>query len=117
MEFVEGDVLDLETVFAKYKLHDAPRPWLVTEDSAHTYEGCLAALKFLAGSMSSRDMLAMEDGNLVELGLGERYNGGPNRAIAEFFQENPGVFEVVEEYCDMYGPNVTYCPNGYLRRR
>ena len=60
--------------------------------------------------------LAMEDGVLDELGLKERYGGGPNQAIAEFFESHPGLFEIGTEYCDMFGPNATYNPNGYLKR-
>ncbi len=55
----------------------------------------------------------MEYGVLDELGLSERYDGGPNRAIAEFMSERPRVFEVVTELCDMFGTNAT---NGYHRK-
>lgn len=114
--FLQGDVNHLENTFAQHWLSDCPRPWFVNEDSAHTYEGCLAALHVFAKEMQKGDVLAMEDGNLVELGLSERYNGGPNRAIAEFFETNPDAFEVATDLCDMFGQNATYNPNGYLRK-
>jgi len=114
--FVEGDVMDLGAGFEKAGIFDAPRPWWVLEDSAHTYPACSAALNFLSEHMRAGEMLVMEDGLLVELGVGENYEGGPNRAIEEFFEAKPGVFEVDEYYCDMFGPNATYAPNGYLRK-
>ena len=114
--FLKGDVNDLETVFRENGLLSRPHPWFVTEDSAHTYEGCRAALDFLAPHMAPGDLLVMEDGVLDDLGMTERYNGGPNRAIAEFLAERPGVFEIETELCDMFGKNATYAPNGYLRK-
>jgi cephalosporin hydroxylase len=116
VSFVQGDVMDLVPAFEHAGIFDAPRPWWVLEDSAHTYPACLSALLFLSKHMHSGEMLVMEDGLLVELGVGESYEGGPNRAIEEFFEANPGVFEVDESYCDMFGPNATYAPNGYLRK-
>ena len=59
----------------------------------------------------------MEDGILSELGLDEQYNGGPNRAIIEFFAQNPDCFDIETAYCDMFGINATYNPNGYLRKK
>ena len=116
VSFVEGDVMDLGPAFDAAGIWDAPRPWFVLEDSAHTYPCCLAALNFLGQRMQKGEMLVMEDGLLVELGVGDNYEGGPNRAIAEYFEANPGVFEIDEYYCDMFGPNATYAPNGYMRK-
>lgn len=112
--FVQGDVHDLGPAFDAHNLRNAPRPWFVLEDSAHTYDACTAALSFLATVMQKGDLLCMEDGLLVELGVGENYGGGPNRAITEFYEANPGVFEVDEELCDTFGQNATYAPNGYM---
>lgn len=114
--FAEGDVMNLGSAFDAHDIWTAPRPWFVLEDSAHTYPCCLAALRFLSQHMQKDEMLVMEDGLLVELGVGENYEGGPNRAITEFMESEPGVFKVDEYYCDMFGPNATYAPNGYLRK-
>jgi cephalosporin hydroxylase len=114
--FLRGDVHHLDRVFAEHRLADCPRPWFVTEDSAHSFSGCRAALDFLAGQMRPGEILAMEDGNLDDLGWSERYDGGPNRAIAEFLEQRPGVFEVDTALCDTFGRNATFNPNGYLRR-
>ncbi|MBO0903073.1 CmcI family methyltransferase [Jiella sonneratiae] len=117
IKFLEGDVMALDPVLEEAAAADGlPHPWFVTEDSAHSYQGCMAALDVFARLMEKGDVLAMEDGVLADLGLSEKYDGGPNRAIAEFFVARPDVFELAEDLCDMFGPNATYNPNGYLRR-
>lgn len=114
--FLAGDVRSLQQVFIDNALFSRPRPWLVIEDSAHTFEACSAALRFFAQHLRSGEYLVMEDGVLEELGLAERYDGGPNRAIEFFLSTNPGVYEIDTGYCDMFGVNATYNPNGYLKK-
>lgn len=115
--FIEGNVHQLEKSFAEHDLDECPRPWFVSEDSAHTHQACLAALHVLADKMHPGDMLAMEDGILVELGLAHRYDGGPNRAIEEFLTAQPETFTIRTDLCDIFGQNATYNPNGYLQKR
>ncbi len=81
-----------------------------------TADACTAALDFFADRLHPGEWLAMEDGVLDELGLKEKFGGAPNQAIAQFLEAHPGVFEIGVEYCDMFGPNATYNPNGYLKR-
>ncbi|MFP4076344.1 MAG: hypothetical protein ACLFTD_07645 [Halochromatium sp.] len=85
IRFLQGDVQDLAPVFAEQGLMDAPHPWLVTEDSAHHYQTCSAALRQLADWMQPGDLLVMEDG-----------------------------FRVDRDLCDLFGKNATYAPNGWL---
>ena len=117
IRFVKGDVNDLRQTFSLHSLGSLPRPWLVVEDSAHTYFGCLATLDFFSDALLAGEYLVMEDGILDELGLSERYDGGPNRAIADHFLKHPDIWEIDTDYCDMFGRNATYNPNGYLRRK
>lgn len=112
--FLEGDVTDLEKVFDMHGLDRYSHPWFITEDSAHTYAGCMAALKTLSPRMAKDDIIAIEDGVLADLGMSERYDGGPNRAITEYLRKYPGDFRIMTEVCDMFGQNATYNPNGYL---
>jgi cephalosporin hydroxylase len=114
IQFIQGDAMELSKVFKSYNLESLPRPWLVSEDSAHTYTVCMAVLTYLSQVLQPGDLLVMEDGNLDEMGLSERYDGGPNRALAEFLTTRPDVFEIATSYCDMFGMNATYAPNGYL---
>mgnify|MGYP005852686035 CR=1 FL=1 len=115
--FLAGDVHDLAAVFGAGGLRALPGPRLVVEDSAHTRAGCRAALDFFADALDPGDYLVVEDGVIDDLGMSDRFDGGPNRAIADFFAERPDVFEVDEGLCDMFGRNATYSPNGWLRRR
>jgi cephalosporin hydroxylase len=115
--FVRGDVHDLDGVLHDAGIADAPHPWFVTEDSAHTREACLIVLEAFHRHMAPGDLLVIEDGVLDELGLSDRYDGGPNRAISEYLTANPGVFKIRSDLCDMFGQNKTYAPNGYLSRQ
>jgi cephalosporin hydroxylase len=113
--FCQGDVHELGAAFERNDLYSRSRPWLVVEDSAHTFSACSAALQFFARHLRSGEYLVIEDGVIDDLGTSERYGGGPNRAIAEFFRNEPDVFEI-SPYCDMFGRNATFNPNAYLRK-
>lgn len=117
IDFVRGNVLSLKKTFRRHDLYRRPRPWLVVEDSAHTSEACTAALDFFGRNLLPGEYLVIEDGVLDDLGLAARYGGGPNAAIAEYLATKPTVFEVAADYCDMFGHNATYNPNGYLKKR
>jgi cephalosporin hydroxylase len=114
--FLRGDVHNLGKVLTADFLAKIVHPWLVIEDSAHTFTGCSSALRFFAETMRKGDVLVIEDGVIDDLGLTEAYDGGPNRAVSEFLENNAGVFEIQTRYCDMFGRNATYNPNGYLRK-
>lgn len=116
VRFLQGDVHNLDEVFWKNGLADLPRPWLVVEDSAHTFKACTAALSFFSRKLEPGELLVIEDGVLEDLGLAHRYQGGPNLAISEFMRQEPETFDVAYEYTDMFGVNATYNPNGYLRK-
>ena len=106
--------MDLAPLFLEQGLLQAPHPWLVTEDSAHTYQACSAALRQLSEWMQSGDLLVMEDGVLDDLGLSKGYEGGPNRALREFFIQHRDCFRVDRALCDLFGKNATYAPNAWL---
>lgn len=114
IQFLQGDVMDLGVLFETYTLSQYPHPWFITEDSAHSYAGCKTALQVLSEQMHPGDILAMEDGILEDLGMSDSYDGGPNQAIAEYLETHPSHFRIMTEICDMFGPNATYNPNGYL---
>lgn len=111
---LQGDVNQLGRTLTDQLLKSLPSPWLVIEDSAHTFQGCTSALSFFADKLQTGDYLVIEDGILSELGMAEKYQGGPNKAIETFFEQYPDVYRIDRECCDMFGENVTYNPNGYL---
>jgi len=114
--FIEGDINNMEKSLTERHWASFKEPVLIVEDSEHTYDACLSCLNYFGKRMGKGDMIIIEDGILNELGLKSRYNGGPNRAIKKYLKTNRDVFEIVTEYCDMFGSNVTYNPNGYLRK-
>ncbi|MFK7836996.1 MAG: CmcI family methyltransferase [Sulfitobacter sp.] len=116
IRFVQGDVMALEETFAAHCLFDLPRPWILSEDSAHTFDACMSVLRFGAKHLRPGEFLIMEDSVLAELDLADRFDGGPSRAIATYLTAHPGIYEIDTTYCDMFGVNATTNPNGYLRK-
>lgn len=116
VRYLCGDATRLGDVLTPELLEALPRPWLVVEDSAHTYEAASAVLQFFAPMMRPGEYLVIEDGVLSDMGWARRYGGGPGLAISRFLEANPD-FEIDAEICDLFGHNVTFNPNGYLRRR
>lgn len=114
-----GDAAALESVLPQKFLANLPRPWLIMEDSAHTFDVSLAVLRFFDRFVGTGDYIVIEDG--VVRGLpGEqylRYEDGPSRAIEAFLAVRGADYEIDVEICDYYGFNFTYNPNGWLRRR
>ena len=88
---------------------------LVIEDGAHTYECSIGAIEKLAHLVTVGSYLIVEDGILDELGMKEKFNGGPVRAIDEFLAHNKD-FVIDRGWCDLFGKNATFNVNGYLKR-
>jgi len=114
--FVYGDGRNLGKTLTPEVIIDLPRPWLVIEDADHQYVTCLKVLEFFADNLEEGEYICIEDGLGDTTGNADKYEGGPNRAIFEFLEGCPGVYEVDVEYCDYYGYNMTWCTNGWLRR-
>jgi cephalosporin hydroxylase len=116
--FHPGDSCRPEATFPNDAIAEAPHPWLVIEDSAHSYASVKAVLDYFDGMLKPGDMMVVEDGILADL-EGDVYRqleDGPNRAVAEFLQRSGDRYEIDTRLCDFYGRNVTYAPNGWLRR-
>ena len=95
-----------------------PRPLLVVEDSAHDLATTTAVLEFRHPRLEPGDYVCVEDG-VVRFLPEEHYRSyeeGPTRAIAALLERHPGKYEIDRSLCDYFGNNVTYNPNGYLRR-
>ena len=88
---------------------------LVIDDASHTYEDVLETLNKFAPLISLGSYFIVEDGIVTTLGRDKALDGGPLRASREFLQSNP-EFEIDRKYCDMFGKNATFNPNGYLKR-
>lgn len=119
INFHHGDSRAPDDTFPTDLILAAPHPWLVIEDSAHSYESARSVLDYFRVKLSSGDMLVLEDGVLADL-EGDVYRklaDGPNRALAEFLRQAEDDYVIETSLCDFYGHNVTYAPNAWLRRR
>jgi cephalosporin hydroxylase len=116
--FMAGDARALSATLTDDFMRSVPRPLLVVEDSAHYYETSLAVLRFFDDYLEPNDYIVIEDGIVRDLPdeLYRKYLDGPSRAIAAFLSTNGTRYAIDEHYCDFFGYNFTYNPNGYLRR-
>lgn len=116
--FIEGDAGDLGKVLPASLLDACERPFLVIEDSSHLYEHCSAVLNFFHDRLHPGDYIIVEDGVLSHFADGRyaKFKDGPNRAVSEFLEARPQSYEIDLSLCDHFGRNVTYNPNGWLRR-
>lgn len=118
VRFHQGDSYAPEASFPTAEIAAAPHPWLVIEDSAHTYGSTASVLDYFDRFMLPGDLLVVEDGVVADL-EGENYRAfadGPNRAVAHFLDRMGARYEIDAGMCDFYGPNLTYAPNAWLRR-
>lgn len=116
VRFLVGDAHNLDAVLTADMLAGFRRPWLVIEDSSHQYATCMRVLKFFDRYLAPGEYILIEDGIVDDLGLGDDFDGGPNRAIKEFLVAAGERYAIDPQFCDFYGHNVTWNTNGYLRR-
>jgi len=115
----EGDARSLNDAITDDFMDSLPHPWLVIEDSAHSFETTLAVLRYFDPRLAPGDYIVVEDG-VVSYLSGKRYRqyeDGPNLAIKQFLAANGERYLIDTELCDYFGYNVTYNPNAWLRRR
>lgn len=93
-----------------------PRPLLVIDDASHMAGHVLAVLRFVDQALAPGDYLIVEDGVLTHLGWNDDYDGGPLAALKSFMAEAGERYEIDRARCDFFGRNVTWNPEGYLRR-
>lgn len=115
---LQGDANDLHAVLPDSLLRTLPHPFLISEDSAHTLETSLAVLHFFDRHLLTGDRIVIEDGvvDFLPESLYCQYENGPNRAVADFLKNSGDRYAIDHAFCDYFGTNVTYNPNGWLRR-
>lgn len=116
VEFVQADALDLANSNLHTRLESARHPWFIIEDSAHTFQVSYAVMEYFAPRMKAGEYMIIEDGVIEDQGANWRYDGGPNRAVHQFFLDHPETYEVDTDTNDWFGTNCSFNPNGYLRR-
>ena len=113
LHFHQGDASNLEGSVFEGWVH----PWLVIDDASHCAPDVLAALEFFHCLLQPGDFVVVEDGIAdTQLGMQSALLGGPSKALREFLGAHPSEYEIDRHYCDFWGPNVTWNPDGYLRR-
>jgi cephalosporin hydroxylase len=95
--------------------HYLPHPWLVIEDSDHSFAGLTKSLEFFHHYLHVGDYIVVEDGFISLIGEDRRQKGGPARAITHFLRQHD-EYQIDDSYCDFFGYNATANPNGYIRR-
>jgi cephalosporin hydroxylase len=116
IRFIHADAENLADSDLHPILDTLPRPWVIIEDSAHTFNVSHAVMTYFSGRLKKGEYLIIEDGVIEDQGANWRYDGGPNRAVHEFFRDNPDVYEIDTHYNDFFGVNASFNPNGYLRK-
>ena len=117
IDFLRGLAQNLAEVLDGARLAACPKPWLVVEDSSHLFDDVSSVLEFFDDHLTVGDYIVVEDGILSQF-LGssyDRYENGPNRAVAAFLEAHSD-YAIDVELCDHFGYNVTYSPNAWLRR-
>jgi len=88
---------------------------MLIEDGSHNYSDTLGVMNKFKDIVSEDSYMIVEDGSVNWWGVEQHYEGGPLRAIEEFLPQNP-QFQIDRKWCDFYGYNVTFNPNGYLKK-
>lgn len=88
---------------------------MVIEDGSHQYQDSLAALNKFAPYITTGSYYIVEDGIVTALGREKEFNGGPQKAIREFLEQNKN-FQADRTYCDFFGKNATFNTDGYLKK-
>lgn len=88
---------------------------LLIEDGSHFYNDTIEVLNKFKDVVSKDSYIIIEDGSLNWIGLEDHFNGGPLKAIEEFINQNDSYI-IDRKWCDLFGYNATFNPNGYLKK-
>jgi len=89
---------------------------MIIDDGSHNYSDVLSVMHKFEKIISEDSYMIIEDGCVNWLGTEGYFGGGPLKAIEEFLEQNT-EFEIDRKWCDFFGKNVTFNPNGYLKKR
>lgn len=106
--YLQGSGRELGATLSPQFIAGLARPLLVIEDADHEYPTTEAVLEFFHPILQAGEYIVVED---VMSAAGAR------RALTEFLQQRGHDYVVDSKYCDFFGYNVTWCMNGFLRRK
>lgn len=123
VEFIEGDVFQVDTCFPVDFLKDLCHPWFLLED---THVNVTGVLEYFDKFTQPGDYICVEDTNpLIPKAAGQglvKEMGydlfGPRKLneLKQFLTGRPSKYLVDQRYTDMFGYNATWKMNGYLKR-
>jgi len=116
ISFHRGDVMQVASILPARWVETLARPLLVIDDCGHFAPITTSILDNFAPLMRSGEYIIIEDSIVHEMLADDLYDGGPRAALKAFLARDKR-FTVDDEYCNFYGPNVTWAVNGYLKRR
>jgi cephalosporin hydroxylase len=114
--FHAGNARDLSATWSADFMRSLARPLLVIEDADHQAVTTLAVLEFFDAWLKPGEYIVVEDGIVVDMGIGKSFGGGPCAAIEQFLGKRGDSYVIDTKYCDWFGQNVTWNVNGFLRR-
>ncbi len=100
-----------------YDLHAAKgfQKIMIIDDASHNYDDVLKTMRKFSPLVSLGSYFIVEDGIVTRIEREKALAGGPLKAIHEFLKTN-GNFQIDRNYCDFFGKNATFNPDGYLKR-
>jgi cephalosporin hydroxylase len=116
ISFRQADANDLDRYFSRAEVISLPHPLLVIEDSSHQASTTLSVLEHFRPVMEIGEFIVIEDGIVTSLGWADKFNGGPAEGVRLFIEKHGNSWMIDRTYCDFFGRNATWNPNGYLRR-
>lgn len=124
VDLVEDDRIKnhprIKRFFGGYQLYDIANASnfnniLIIDDGSHMYQDVKDALIKFNQLVTKNSYFIIEDGIIDELGLAKIYDGGPNRAIREFLEDNSS-FIIDLKWTNFFGVNATFNTNGFLKK-
>ena len=88
---------------------------IVIDDGSHNSQDVLDAFKKFESLVTLNSYYIIEDGILSELGYNDGYDGGPLKVMDSILEYN-NKFIIDRKWCDFFGHNATFNPNGFLKR-
>jgi cephalosporin hydroxylase len=88
---------------------------IVIDDGSHNSQDVLAAFKKFESLVTLNSYYIIEDGILSELGYNDGYDGGPLKVMDSILEYN-NKYIIDRKWCDFFGYNATFNPDGFLKR-
>jgi cephalosporin hydroxylase len=116
IEFRHCDVSDIAPALPDEFMAQLKHPILIIDDASHHADHVANVMEFFHRHSVKDDYLIIEDGILSLIMDDKPFEGGPIKAIHAFLARYPNTYEIDRARCDTFGHNVTWNPDGYIKR-